>query len=129
MNENGTVMIRPSNSGIATWVAVSNGDSPSSFSSHDSRLDVRHNPCRIGTSSAASAPTSHASSSPPADAFAGFVPPAASTVTISASACLSVSSSSGSAVRSDEQNTGSGFPPLASIASHNACTNAVFPAT
>ena len=33
------------------------------------------------------------------------------------------------AVRSDEQNTGSGWPPAAVTASASACTNPVFPAT
>ena len=53
LNENGTVMIRPSNSGTATWVATSSGDSPSSLCCHCARELVRHRPCRIGTSSAA----------------------------------------------------------------------------
>ena len=59
-------MIRPSNSGIATCAAASSGDSPSSLSAQARRLVVRHSACRIGTSSPASAPTSQASSSPPA---------------------------------------------------------------
>ena len=31
LNENGTVMIRPSNSGTATWLAASSGVSPSAL--------------------------------------------------------------------------------------------------
>ena len=65
---------------------------------------------------------SQASSSPPADAVAGFVPPAASTVTTSASASRSRSSRAGSAVRSEAQYSGIGRPPAASIASQRACT-------
>ena len=60
-------MIRPSNSGTATWVAASSGRQPVvAGRPRRARLVVRHRPCRIGTSSAASAPTSQASSSPPA---------------------------------------------------------------
>ena len=65
------MMIRPSNSGTATWVATSSGVSPSSESAQVARLQVRHSPCRIGMSSAASAATSQSSSSPPAVAVAG----------------------------------------------------------
>ena len=103
LKENGTVMSRPSNSGTATWVATSSGDSPSSLSAQVARLVVRQRPCRIGTSSAASSATSQASSSPPAEAPAGFVPPAASTVTTMASAAASVRRSAGSAWRSEAQ--------------------------
>ena len=128
LNENGTVMIRPSNSGTATWVATSSGDSPSSESAHASRDQVRNCPCRIGMSSAATALTSHPSSSPPADAFAGVVPPAARTVTTSASSVPNASSRSGGAVRRDEQNIGTATAsPVASTASASAGTNAVFP--
>ena len=128
LNENGTVMIRPSNSGIATCVAASSGDSPSSLASHAARPLVRHNPCRIGTSRSASTPTSQASSSPPAPKVAGLVPPAASTVTTSASALRSSASRSGEAVRSDAVKIGSGRPPFASTAWQSTSTNAVFPA-
>ena len=79
------MMMRPSNSGTATCVATSSGDRPSSDSAQSLRLVVRHSPCRIGTSSPASLRTSQPSSSPPAEAFAGRVPPAASTVVMSAS--------------------------------------------
>src|SRR6478736_1224986 len=106
LNENGTVMIRPSNSGTATWVATSSGDRPSSEPAQDSRDQVRHRPWRMGMSSAASSLTSQPSSSPPADALAGVVPPAASTVTINASSSPSAVSRSGGAVRSEEQNIG-----------------------
>lgn len=34
LNENGTVMMRPSNSGTATWLATSSGDRPSSLAHH-----------------------------------------------------------------------------------------------
>ncbi len=113
---------RPSNSGTATWVATSSGERPSSLPAHVSRLVVRQSPCRIGTSSAASSATSQASSSPPADALAGFVPPAASTVTTMASAARSVCRSAGSACRSDAQNTGRAWPPASSTAVHSAST-------
>ena len=75
------MMRRPSNSGIAIWVAASSGVSPSALAAHWARQEVRHRPCRIGTSRAASAPMSHSSSEPPAPAAAGTRPPAASTVT------------------------------------------------
>ena len=93
------MMIRPSNSGTATWVATSSGVSPSSEFAQTRGDQVRHSPCRIGMSSAASAATSQASSSPPAVAVAGLVPPAASTVTISASKVPSWASRSSGAPR------------------------------
>ncbi len=79
---------------------------PRSESAQASRDQVRHSPCRIGMSSAASAVTSHASSSPPAVAVAGLVPPAASTVTINASKVASGASRSSGAPRRDEQKIG-----------------------
>ena len=85
LNENGTVMIRPSNSGTATWVATSSGDMPSSEPAHQARSEVRQSPCSMGMSRAANARTSQPSSSSPADAVAGRVPPAARTVVIRAS--------------------------------------------
>lgn len=118
---------RPSNSGTATCDAASSGESPSSLSSHAARLEVRHSAWRIGTSSAASAPASHASSSPPADASAGLVPPAASTVVTMASTPPSASSSSGSGERSDDTKIGTARPFAASMASHRTSTKAVFP--
>ena len=128
LKENGTVMTRPSNSGTATWFAASSGLTPSSSPSQSSRDRVRHRACRIGTSSAASAPVSQLSSSSPALAVAGFDPPAASTVVTRTSACRSTATSSSSGARSDEQNTGSGTPPASTTARHRASTNAVFPA-
>ena len=128
LKENGTVMIRPSNSGTATWVATSRGERPSLESAQASRDHVRHSPCRIGMSSAASAVTSHASSSPPAVAVAGLVPPAASTVTINASKVASSAKRSSGAPRKDEQKIGTATAPCcACTASARACTNAVFP--
>ena len=79
------MMIRPSNSGTATWVATSSGLIPSSEAAQEARSQVRQSPCRMGMSRAASARTSQASSSSPADAVAGLVPPAASTVVTRAS--------------------------------------------
>lgn len=84
-------MIRPSNSGIAIWLAESSGVTPSSEASHSARELVRHRPWSTGMSSAAIRSTSQASSSPPALAEAGTEPPAASTVTISASRVPSAS--------------------------------------
>ena len=85
LNENGTVISRPSNSGIATCMAASIGVSAA--------LDVR--PGRRGRGQAQALEHRHVqggqradvprSSSPPADASAATVPPAASTVTITAS--------------------------------------------
>ena len=85
LNENGTVINRPSNSGTATCIAASIGVSAADEAAHAARDEVRHSAWSTGTSSAASAATSQASSSPPALASPATVPPAASTVTISAS--------------------------------------------
>ena len=128
LKENGTVMIRPSNSGTATCVATSSGDIPSSLAAQLSRDEVRHKPCRIGTSRRASCSMFQLSSSPPADAVAGVAPPAARTVTTSASATASCASRSSGAVRSDAQKMGRARPPLSSMASHRAWMYAVFPA-
>jgi hypothetical protein len=126
LNENGTVTSRPSNSGIATCIAASIGDTASE-AAHFAREVVRHSPCSTGTSNAASAPASHASSSPPALAVDATVPPAASTVATSASARPSSSRSSSGAPRNDPQNTGSALAPRASMASHSTSTNAMLP--
>ena len=80
-------------------------------------------------SSAARCATFQVSSFPPADTAAGVAPPAASTVVTKASALCSASSSSGSAVRSDAQYTGSGRPPSLSMARHSASMYPVFPAS
>ena len=116
------MMMRPSNSGTATWVATSSGLMPSSLSCHCDRELVRHSPCRIGISSAARCATFQVSSLPPAETVAGTAPPAASTVVTIASADFSRSSMSGSAVRSEAQYTGSARPPASSIALHSAST-------
>ncbi|CAB4721772.1 unannotated protein [freshwater metagenome] len=97
------MMIRPSNSGIAIWVAESSGVTPSSEASHSSRLDVRHSPWSTGMSSAAIRATSHASSAPPALAVAGWLPPAASTVTTRASSVPRAAYSSSGAARSEAE--------------------------
>ena len=122
------MMMRPSNSGTATCVATSSGDRPSSDSAQSLRLVVRHSPCRIGTSSPASLRTSQPSSSPPAEAFAGRVPPAASTVVIRASYVPRCSMRSSGASRREAAKTGTPTPPASSIASARAETYAVFPA-
>ena len=49
LKEIGTVMIRPSNSGSATLMAVSIGPSPSSLSSQSDSLPVLNMPWMIGT--------------------------------------------------------------------------------
>ncbi|SKZ71930.1 Uncharacterised protein [Mycobacteroides abscessus subsp. abscessus] len=122
------MMMRPSNSGTATCVATSSGESPSSLASQSARGPVRHSPCRIGMSSAARRSMFHASSSPPADAVAGVAPPAARTVTTSASAVASNSMRSSGAVRNEAQKIGIGRAPCSSIAAHSASTYRVFPA-
>lgn len=127
LKENGTEISRPSNSGIATCIAASIGDSAASDLSQTSREVVRHRPWTIGLSRAASAPTSQASSSPPAPAAEATDPPAASTVTTRASARPSSSSSPSSAPRSDPQKIGSALAPLRSRASQRVSTNAVLP--
>ena len=130
LNENGAVMIRPSNSGIATWLAESSGLTPSSDASHSARLLVRQSPCSTGMSRAAIRSTSQVSSSPPALASAGTVPPAASTVTISASRVPSASNRSSGAARSEPAKIGTATAwPVASTASARACTKSVFPLT
>ncbi len=129
LNENGTVISRPSNSGTATCIAASIGVSAALESAQAARDEVRHSACRTGTSSSASAATSQASSSPPAVASLATVPPAASMVTISASTPARRSYTSAPADRSDEQNTGRALAPCASTASASASTNAVLPET
>ena len=62
LKENGTEIRRPSNSGIATCIAASIGDSAASEASHTARELVRHMPWMTGTSSVASAPASQPSS-------------------------------------------------------------------
>src|SRR4051794_3391984 len=101
---------------------------PSSEAAQDARSQVRQSPCRIGISRAASAPTSHASSSPPADAVAGLVPPAASTGGIRGSQLLKDSSRAEGAWRNDVAKIGTPIPPAASTASASASTYSVFPA-
>ncbi len=129
LNENGTLISRPSNSGMATWVAASSGLSPAPAAAHCARGAVTHSACSTGTSSAAIAPVSHASSSPPACAAAGVTPPAASTVTISASAWPSTSTSPASADRRLAHQTGSGRAPAAATARASSSMNAAFPAS
>ena len=81
-------MIRPSNSGMATCMAASIGVIELA-AAQSARELVRQIPCMIGMSRSARAPMLQAASSPPADASEGTTPPAASTVTISASQPLS----------------------------------------
>ncbi len=122
------MMIRPSNSGMAIWLAESSGVTPSSDAAHSSRELVRHSPCSTGTSRAAIRSTSQASSSPPAPADAGTLPPAASTVTTSASKPASASYSSSGADRSDPAKTGTPTArPVASTASARVCAKAALP--
>ena len=79
-------------------------------------------------SSAARRATSQASSSPPADADAGVLPPAASTVTISASRVPSAAYRSSGAERSDPAKIGTPTAwSVASIASASACAKPEFP--
>jgi hypothetical protein len=107
LNEKGTVISRPSNSGIATCMAASIGVSAADEAAHCSRELVRHSPCRTGTPRVASAPASQSPSAAPA----AFDPPAARTVVMTASAWPSRPISSGSGCRSEAQNTGKGLPP------------------
>ena len=113
-------MMRPSNSGTAIWVATSSGVRPSSLAAQSLRGLVSASPWMMGMSSAASCATSQASSSPPAWAVAGFVPPAARTVVMAASMVASSSRSSVGAWRSDAVKMGMACAPWASMASHRA---------
>ena len=61
LNEIGTEMIRPSNSGIATAIATSTGDNPILDPSHAARGVVAQTAWITGTSRAASEPGSHES--------------------------------------------------------------------
>ena len=97
LNENGTVISRPSNSGTATCMAASIGLSAALEDCQAARDEVRHSACSTGTSRPASADTSQLSASPPALAPAATVPPAASTVTSTASAPASSAYTSGPA--------------------------------
>ena len=62
LNENGTVIRRPSNSGIATCMAASIGASAAFEASHCARELVRHRPWSTGTSRRASTPASQSPS-------------------------------------------------------------------
>ena len=107
-------MSRPSNSGTATCIAASSGDSPASDAAQAAWEVVRHRPCSTGTSRVASAPTSQLSSPPALAVLAELpAPPAASTVTTRASTPASSSNSPVSAPRSEPQNTGSASAPAA----------------
>ena len=122
------MMIRPSNSGIAIWLAESSGVVPSPEASQSARLLVRQRPWITGMSRAAIRATSQASSSPPALAPLGVVPPAARTVTTRASSLPSSSYSESGAERSEALKIGTPTAsPVASIASASACANALFP--
>ncbi len=70
---------------------------------------------------------SHASSSPPAEAWEAWVPPEARTVAIRASAVPRISYRAGSAPRSEPQYTARALAPFASICSQRVSTKAVFP--
>jgi hypothetical protein len=97
----GPPMMRPSNSGIATWVAASTGSRPSLPSCQRSRDMVTVSAWITGTPSASSAEESHCicSSEPPSSgaepptASPALEPPVASIVVISASTWPSSSSS------------------------------------
>ena len=131
LNENGTVIRRPSNSGIATCIAASIGASAALDCSHCARELVRHSPCSTGTSNRARSPASQSLSpltSPAAE------PPAASTVVMTAAAGLSrsarpASASSSPVGRSDPQKTGNGIAPRCARAAQRVSTKAVFPAS
>ncbi len=93
---------RPSNSGIATWVAASSGARPESDSSHAAREAVAHTAWMTGTPRSESADASHScqaspTPSPPSATTASpaLEPPVASIVTTSASTLPSSSSSAG----------------------------------
>src|SRR6201995_2323152 len=102
LKEKGTVMRRPSNSGIATCMAASIGLSPPSAACHWAREEVRHRPWRIGTPRVARAPASQSPSAPPS---AAAEPPAARTVVMTAWAGASSSRRPSSAERSEAQWT------------------------
>ena len=128
LEREGTVMMRPSNSGTATWLATSSGDSPSSLASLLPRPRDGQ-PCRMGMSRAAKPFDVPCLVLPrPPTPPAGVVPPAARTMAMRASAVPRSSMSSSGAVRNDEQNTGSGRAPAASMAAQSASAVAVFPA-
>jgi hypothetical protein len=76
LNEKGTVMTRPSNSGMATLMATSIGASPASAAAHSAAGRVEAIAWMMGTSSAASCGAVHSSPS---------APPIASTVVTTAS--------------------------------------------
>ena len=122
LNENGTPMMRPSNSGIATCIAASSGVRPASDASQRCRDVVAHSAWMTGTSSASSASACH--SSPACE------PPLASTVVISASISPSSSSSAGRVAAQRVAPHGRRLAAGAlDRAAHSASTNAVFPVT
>ena len=112
---------------MATCIAASIGVSAASEPDHAGRDEVRHSPCTTGMSSPANVSTDQASSSPPAEASEARVPPAASTVTISASHRRSSAVRPSSTARSEAAYTGNGVPPDEETASHKVSTKPVLP--
>ncbi len=128
LNENGTVIRRPSNSGPRPGWRLE-GRHAVVVGLPRLAAAGQHRPCRIGTSSAASSatvPRLVVAAGLRVGGFGGRRPRV--TVTTIASARPSVSSRSPGAVRSEAQKIGSGFAPASSIARHSASMYAVFPA-
>ncbi len=128
LKDSGTVTIRPSNSGMATFMAVSSGFRPRLDSAHAPRAMPLATAWITGTPSRSSAVTFPPGSvTPPA-----FTSPSANdSVLTSASTRPSIGASasgkpSSCALRLDV-NTASAFTPAASSASSSASTKAVLP--
>ena len=128
LKANGTEMMRPSNSGIATFMAVSSGFRPRALVSHGPRPPPSVMPCTTGAPSRASAETfSPAAVMPPA-----FTSPMAKDrVEINTSACRSNANAFGSPAAStsfsDVVNTGRASAPASSSVSISVSMKAVLP--
>jgi hypothetical protein len=124
---------------MATCIAASIGESAAFEFCHVAYEVVVAMPWITGMPSSRSAPTSQASSSPPALASAAMAPPPASTVAIresqprrrpSRSPLVSEPEPEPGAdrsERSEEQKMGRAFAPERSTASQSSSTNPVFP--
>ena len=133
LKETGTVMMRPSSSGSATFIAMSRGLRPMSRSSHIACGSVETIACRIGTSSCSSTRMSQLASVLSLDCSPGWWLMAKLCVHTTTSTDASPSgfirylrNTAPSSSRKLEQKTGSALHPCRSRASTIVSTNSRF---
>jgi hypothetical protein len=140
LKETGTVMIRPSNSGMATFMAVSSGPSPRPEVSHAVRLAEAVIACKTGTPRAVRWPTAQ----PPSVGPSGLTLPIAKLIVV----IIASQRASANGLRNEVTpegalppgvcrpsasslepvvKTGTAFAPWCSMARMSASTKAVFP--